>query len=47
MSTILIVEDSPSARETVLAFLEGQGYQLLTAETDLRRCNSPPNTSRM
>jgi signal transduction histidine kinase len=32
MSTILIVEDSPSARETVLAFLEGQGYQLLTAE---------------
>jgi signal transduction histidine kinase len=31
MSSILIVDDSPSARETLTAFLEGQGYQLFTA----------------
>ena len=28
MSTILIVDDEPSARETLTAMLEGQGYQL-------------------
>jgi signal transduction histidine kinase len=28
MSTILIVDDEPSARETLMAMLEGQGYQL-------------------
>ena len=32
MSTILIVDDSPSARETLLAALDAQGYQLVTAE---------------
>ena len=32
MSTILIVDDSQSARETLLATLEGQDYQILTAE---------------
>lgn len=31
MSSILIVDDSPSARETLVALLEGQGYQLFTA----------------
>ena len=31
MSTILIVDDSQSARETLLAVLDGQGYQLVTA----------------
>jgi signal transduction histidine kinase len=28
MSTILIVDDEPSARETLIAMLEGQGYKL-------------------
>jgi len=32
MSTVLIVDDSPSARETLLAALDGHGYQLVTAE---------------
>ena len=32
MSTILIVDDSDSARETLTAILEGQGYRLLTAQ---------------
>lgn len=32
MSTILIVDDSQSARETLLAALDAQGYQLVTAE---------------
>lgn len=32
MSTILIVDDSPSARETLTAILEGQGYRLITAQ---------------
>jgi signal transduction histidine kinase len=31
MSTILIVDDSMSARETMLALLDGQGYELVTA----------------
>ena len=31
MSTVLIVDDSPSARETLLAALDGHGYQLVTA----------------
>ena len=31
MSTILIVDDSQSARETLLAVLDGQGYRLVTA----------------
>ena len=31
-STILIVDDSPSARETLTAMLEGQGYRLERAE---------------
>ncbi len=33
MSKILIVDDSPSAREALYAILEGQGYQLATAES--------------
>lgn len=32
MSTVLIVDDSPSARETLLAALDGQDYQLVTAQ---------------
>jgi signal transduction histidine kinase len=32
MSTVLIVDDSQSARETLLAALDGQGYQLVTAQ---------------
>jgi DNA-binding response OmpR family regulator len=32
MSTILIVDDSQSALETLIAALDGQGYQLVTAE---------------
>jgi signal transduction histidine kinase len=35
MSTILIVDDSASARETLSALLEGQGYQLFMAENGL------------
>ena len=32
MSTILLIDDSPSALETLLATLDGQGYQLVTAQ---------------
>ena len=32
MSTILIVDDAPSALETLLSVLDGQGYQLATAQ---------------
>lgn len=32
MSSILIVDDSRSARETLMAILEGEDYQLLTAQ---------------
>lgn len=35
MSTILIVDDEHSARETVLAILEGRGYRLETAASGL------------
>lgn len=33
MSTILLVDDSPSALETLVATLDGQGYRLVTAQT--------------
>ena len=32
MSTILIVDDEPSARDTLMAMLEGGDYQLVLAQ---------------
>ena len=32
MSTVLIVDDEPTARETVVSILEGEGYDLQLAK---------------
>jgi CheY-like chemotaxis protein len=36
MSTILIVDDEPTARETVVAMLEGENYDLQLAKDGLQ-----------
>lgn len=36
MSTVLIVDDSPSARETLVAMLEGEGYDLQLAKDGIQ-----------